>query len=150
MGNKNKIIVNLVALLIILLPSFALAHNVSILAYEEQGRVYCESFYQDGKPVTEGDYTVKTKDGTIIVAGKTSSNGLFQFPYQGGEALTITLKTLMGHSNSIVFDGQSKRETTVAGQVYSKPGLSKVLLGICVIFILFGVVAYLMSKKSAD
>ena len=147
MANHKELIVSLVFVLSGLFPSLVLAHSITLTAYAEKDIVYCESFFQDGKPVVDGTLTVAAPDGTIITEGRTNLHGFFQFASPGANDLHITLKTLMGHSNSIVFNGQDQRESTLVKHGAAKSSLFKMLLGVCSIFSLFGIVAYLMSKK---
>ena len=152
MVNQIKLVVAIAGVLIILIPSIVLAHKVSILAYEEENIVYCESFYQDGKPVVDGSFTVKSHAGDFITNGKTDPHGLFQFPYPGHTDFQITLDTLMGHRNSIRFNKEAKKETSLLGEglgrrVFPKMDPVKLFLGISAIFSLFGISAYLLSKQ---
>lgn len=149
-GEWRKTIVNFIFLLIVFCPSLVLAHKITLLAYEEKNTVYCESFYEDGRPVVDAGLKVTNDDGVVLLSGKTDSQGLFQFPRQGFGNLHLTLKSHLGHSSSIIFNGQTVNQTALSDQAYSKPELSKILIGIFTIFGLFGITAYLMSKKNSS
>lgn len=91
----------LVVLLLIAVP--AMAHKVNVFAYVENGTVFTESYFPDGKTVEEG--TIEVLDGASkkLLEGKTDKDGHFSFPLPGKkEDLTIVITASMGHKNSFV------------------------------------------------
>nr|MBF0222691.1 hypothetical protein [Desulfobulbaceae bacterium] len=149
-GTWGKTAARCICLVFLLCPAVAFAHKITFIAYQEKNSIFCESFYEDGRPVADGSIKVLTNEGVVILTGKTDLHGMFQFPYQGVGDLQLTLQSHMGHSTSIVFNGQTKNQTTLSDQAYSKPKLSKIVVGICIIFGLFGITAYLMSQKNSN
>jgi len=81
-------------------PSWA--HKVNLFAYFEGGIVYTESYFPDGKKVEGGMIKVLDAGGRKLLEGKTDNQGLFSFPLQKKEDLTIVLDATMGHKNSFV------------------------------------------------
>jgi len=77
------------------LPAFA--HKVSIFAYAENGTVYTESYFPDGKPVVNGKIEVYNSAGRLIQDGRTDEEGNFKFKIQAVEDLIIVLDASMGH-----------------------------------------------------
>lgn len=83
--------------------SSALAHKVNIFAYAENGTVYTESYFPDGKKVEEGAVEVFTKAGKKVVDGKTDREGRFSFPVPAEkDDLNIVLNASMGHKTSFL------------------------------------------------
>ncbi len=80
----------------------ALAHKVNIFAYVEDGTVYTESYFPDGRKVQGGTVEVYDAAGKKLVSGTTNENGEFNFPLPKKEDLTIVIIASMGHKNTFV------------------------------------------------
>lgn len=81
----------------------ALAHKVNIFAYVENGTVFTESYFPDGKKVEGGNIEVVDTSGKKLLEGKTDKEGLFSFPLPAKkEDLTIVIDASMGHKNSFI------------------------------------------------
>lgn len=105
MGNQNikKIGLTGVLAILLLVAAPAMAHKVNIFAYVENGTVYTESYFPDGKAVEEGSVEVLDGAGKKLLEGKTDKDGHFSFPLPGKkEDLTIVINASMGHKNSFV------------------------------------------------
>lgn len=81
-------------------PALALAHKINIFAYIDEQTVYTESYFSDGKPVSNGKITVVNQDKQLMVQGETDGQGLFSFPIAKQETLIIEIYGGMGHKNS--------------------------------------------------
>ncbi len=93
-------VVTLVATLL-LLQSPALAHKVNVFAYVENGTVYTESYFPDGRKVEEGAIEVFDKAGIKVAEGKTDHEGRFSFPLPAvKDNLNIVVNASMGHKAS--------------------------------------------------
>ncbi len=86
-----------VSLFFILGASPAFAHKVSIFAYVENGTIYTESYFPDGKPAVNGRVEVYNSEGQLIQEGRTDEDGNFKFKIPAIEDLTIVLDASMGH-----------------------------------------------------
>lgn len=85
--------------------SAAWAHKVNIFAYVDEGTVYTESYFPDGRPVINGIIEVRTEKGTVVLEGKTDDLGLFSFALtKNKRPLTITIKASMGHTSSFILE----------------------------------------------
>ncbi len=84
-------------LFFILSASPVFAHKVSIFAYAENGTIYTESYFPDGKPVANGRVEVYNSEGQLIQEGRTDKDGNFRFKIPAIEDLTIVLDASMGH-----------------------------------------------------
>jgi nickel transport protein len=94
-------IVAVLAVLFSLSP--AMAHKVNIFAYAENGTVYTESYFPDGKKVEKGSIEVFDPAGKKLLEGKTDQEGRFSFPLPAKkEDLNIVLNATMGHKNSFL------------------------------------------------
>lgn len=97
-------------LLMVFCPTWAFAHKVTVSAYVEDGTIYCESFFDDGRPVINGRVEVTTLDGVGVVKGQTDQNGLFHFDYSVTGGLAISVTTMLGHKDSIIFTNDHHQE----------------------------------------
>ena len=98
---RNHTITLLLPLFLLLLSAGpALAHKVNVFAYVEDGTVYTESYFPDGKPVENGTIEVFNADNTKLLEGKTDKEGKFSFKLPKKEDLTIVINASMGHRNS--------------------------------------------------
>lgn len=97
--------IGLIGVLAVLLVAAApaLAHKVNIFAYAENGTVYTESYFPDGKMVEAASVEVFDGAGKKLLEGKTDRDGHFSFPVPARkEDLTIVINASMGHKNSFV------------------------------------------------
>ena len=88
--------------LVVLLAGPALAHKVNLFAYAEDGVVYAEGYFPDGRPVENGGIEVRDSHGKELYAGTTDKEGKISFPVPAQEDLTIEIKASMGHKNTFV------------------------------------------------
>ena len=85
----------------LLLQSPALAHKVNVFAYAENGTVYTESYFPDGRKVEAGAIEVFDKAGNKVAEGKTDQEGRFSFPVPAAkDDLNIVVNASMGHKAS--------------------------------------------------
>ncbi len=86
----------------ILVAAPAMAHKVNIFAYYEDGQVFTESYFPDGKKVVDGIVEVCDAQKHRLLSGKTDKAGLFSFPFTKREDITITIRATMGHKNQFI------------------------------------------------
>lgn len=80
-----------------------MAHKVNIFAYVEDGVVFTESYFPDGKKVEGGVVEVYDRAGKKVVDGKTDREGSFSFPQPVvKDDLSIVLIASMGHKTSFL------------------------------------------------
>ena len=84
----------------IALSSTALAHKVNIFAYVDNGVVYTESYFPDGRPVENGAVEVYDSQGHKLLEGVSDKEGLFSFNIPKKDDLTIVINASMGHKNN--------------------------------------------------
>ena len=80
----------------------AMAHKVNIFAYVEDGVVYTESYFPDGRPVENGTIEVYDSQGNKLLEGVCDKEGLFSFKVPQKDDLTIVINASMGHKNNFV------------------------------------------------
>ena len=96
---KVFIIINFI---LILSTSSSFAHKVNIFAYVEKGTVYTESYFPDGKKVTDGLIEVYDSKDNKLLEGRTSKDGLFNFKIPANDNLKIVLTASLGDRKSVV------------------------------------------------
>jgi len=80
----------------------ALAHKVNIFAYVEDGVVYTESYFPDGRAVENGGIEVYDSQGQKLLEGICDKEGLFSFNVPKKDDLTIVINATMGHKNDFI------------------------------------------------
>jgi nickel transport protein len=86
----------------IAISSTALAHKVNIFAYVEDGVVYTESYFPDGRAVENGAIEVYDSQGHKLLEGVCDKDGLFSFKVPKKDDLTIVINASMGHKNKFI------------------------------------------------
>ncbi len=99
MLRKSILIVFLSCLAVIASIGTASAHKVNVFAYAEDGTIYTESYFPDGKPVEGGTIEVYDQSKNKLIEGKTDKEGKFSFIIPKKEDLTIVIVASMGHRN---------------------------------------------------
>jgi len=97
MKNKLYLILIFVFLVIIMMDVSAFAHKVNIFAYVEGGRIYTESYFNDGKKCIDSKIEVFDKQGDKLLEGLTDEEGEFSFEIPQEGDLNIILTASMGH-----------------------------------------------------
>lgn len=78
----------------------AVAHKVNLFAYAEEGTIFTESYFPDGRAVEGGKVLVYDSKDTLLLEGVTDTEGLFNFDIPKGDDLKIVIDAGMGHKNS--------------------------------------------------
>jgi nickel transport protein len=94
----------LVALLstVLMFVGTAMAHKVNIFAYVENGVVYTESYFPDGRAVENGLVEVYDSQDHKLLEGTCDKDGLFSFKVPQKDDLTIVINATMGHKNKFL------------------------------------------------
>jgi nickel transport protein len=95
---RRCVIILLVFSLNIFITSPIFAHGVNIFAYAEDGKIYTESYFSNGKGVINGKIEVFDNAGILVYEGYTDKNGGCIFNMPGTGDLKIVLDAGMGHS----------------------------------------------------
>lgn len=95
----------LIASISLILPNLALAHKINVFAYEEGGKVYCESTFSGGRPVKNASIKViQLSDGSELISQKTDENGKFAFDIillaDISSSVNVVVQSDDGHKNS--------------------------------------------------
>jgi len=105
-----KKIVLIASIIMVSISSFALAHKVNLFAYAEDGMVYTESYFSDGRKVVNSTIEVfDVKNNTLLLTGKTDNNGEFSFGIPQAIGLRIVLTASMGHKNEYLLSEEEVR-----------------------------------------
>ncbi len=89
-------------LLAVALSGILYAHKVNVFAYVENGKIYTESYFPDGKAVEGGIIEVLDSQGQKVGEGVTDKEGKFVLPIPKKDDLTIVINASMGHKNSFI------------------------------------------------
>jgi nickel transport protein len=80
----------------------AYAHKVNIFAYVENGKIFTESYFPDGKKIEGGTIQVFDSQNQKVAEGKTDKEGKFSLPIPKKDDLTIVIDASMGHKNTFL------------------------------------------------
>ena len=101
MKNKLYLILIFIFLIIIMINISAFAHKVNIFAYVEGGKIYTESYFNDGKKCIESKIEVFDNQGNKLLEGLTDKEGMFSFKIPPEDVidgdLKLVLTASMGH-----------------------------------------------------
>ncbi len=100
----------LVTLLLFCFAGPVLAHKVNIFAYVDAGIVYSESYFPDGRPVSEGKVLVLDSQERLLFEGQTDQAGLFQFKLPFVVDVTLVIDAGMGHKNQFLLKKSAVKE----------------------------------------
>jgi len=78
----------------------AYGHKVNLFAYVENGKIFTESYFPDGKPVEDGVVEVLDSQGQKVAEGRTDKDGKLSLPIPKKDDLTIAIIASMGHKNT--------------------------------------------------
>ena len=95
---RTLVVLGLLSSLVWIVP--AQAHKVNIFAYVEDGKIYTESYFPDGKPVEGGGIEVLDSQNQKVAEGVTDKDGKCVIPVPKKDDLTIVINASMGHKNS--------------------------------------------------
>jgi len=144
----------------ILFSGNALAHKVNIFAYAEDGVVYTESYFSEGKKVVNSKIEVfDAKNNKLLITGETDGDGKFSFDVPKPTGLRIVLTASMGHKNEYLLSEEEVREAlgTGKGSVKSavkpkikiKPSIRDIIAGIGYILGLMGIGIYIKYRRAS-
>ena len=101
MKNKLYLILIFIFLIIIMINISAFAHKVNIFAYVEEGQIYTESYFSDGKKCVDSKIEVFDNQGNKLLEGLTDEEGMFSFKIPSENViegdLKLVLTASMGH-----------------------------------------------------
>ena len=89
--------IGLTAVLMLLLCSQALAHNVTVFAWVEGDTVHVESKFSGGRRPLDAPVEVYDSDGKLLLKGLTDDNGEFSFKAPKKTAMKVVVLAGMGH-----------------------------------------------------
>ncbi len=109
---RSTIVLAAALMLLLMTAGNALAHKVNLFAYVEDGRIFTESYFPDGRPVEGGRVLVFDSAGRQLLTGTTDKEGFFNFAIPKVDDLKIVIEATMGHKNSF----RLKKSEVEAGQ----------------------------------
>lgn len=96
---NRKLITLLIVIGVLLLSSAATAHNITLWAYVEGGKVFVEAFTSDGKKIADAKVVVINAKGEKLLEGVTDAEGKYNFTPAKAEDMTIVLMLDEAHKS---------------------------------------------------
>ncbi|HDP37085.1 MAG TPA: hypothetical protein ENN27_04410 [Candidatus Atribacteria bacterium] len=127
MKNKLYLILIFIFLIIMMADISVFAHKVNIFAYVEGGKIYTESYFNDGKKCIDSKIEVFDNQENKLLEGITNANGEFSFetPQEEGD-LKIVLTASMGHRAEYIIPANELRGVVGLNQEKSEEPVSEV------------------------
>ena len=101
MKNKLYLILIFVFLIIVMVDISVFAHKVNIFAYVEGGKIYTESYFNDGKKCIDSKIEVFDDQANKLLEGLTDEEGMFSVEVPPEDVIDGDLKVVltagMGH-----------------------------------------------------
>ena len=129
-GSLKVGLISSIAAVLLLLPcSQALAHNVSVFAWVEEGTVHVESKFSGGRRPVAAPVEVYDNQGELLLKGVTDENGEFSFKVPRKTAMKVVVLAGMGHRGEWTIplsdlETVSAETTTQAAEPSSPPPAS--------------------------
>lgn len=100
------------------------AHKVNLFAYAEEGEVYVEGYFVDGKRALNSNVKVFNASGELLVEGTTDDSGIYRFAIPEKSDLKITLNAGMGHKGefSLAADELGSEPVAIANEAAHNHG----------------------------
>ena len=116
---------------------YSWAHKVNIFVYTEDGKVWAEGYFADGKKAKKSSVLVYDQNNVVIHEGKTDDTGVFSFKPSGKTDLRIVLNTGAGHQaeytlHTSELTGMKEKDTPIAVPIPSsreKPTEKQIMSG---------------------
>ena len=93
-------------LLCFLASHSAVAHKLNLFTFIEDGKVYVEGYFADGKRAKHSAVTIYNANSEIINEGATNEDGEYQFEANTTDTLRIVLNAGMGHVAEYTLSGE--------------------------------------------
>ncbi|MGA1869700.1 MAG: hypothetical protein ACMUJM_14280 [bacterium] len=154
---KNRLLFYICLVIILLFPHRSFSHGIVSTVIEPSPRsVVVEAHYSDGEPMSYAKVTVKWMTADIpFQSGYTDHNGYFAFiPDREGE-WTVIFEDSMAHRSevkvAVTADGGADERTDTKNALSTLPMYVKIIVGLSMIFGLFGLSSlYIVRKKMRD
>lgn len=86
------------------------AHGVSVFAYVEDGRIYSESYFQDGQAVAGATVEILDSRSQKVAEGITDQQGRCVLPIPKIDDLTVVINAQLGHRSTFLLKQQDLGE----------------------------------------
>ncbi|HHM05716.1 MAG TPA: hypothetical protein ENJ19_08230 [Gammaproteobacteria bacterium] len=112
------------------------AHKVNLFAFVEQGQVFVQGYFSDGKMAKNATVRVFGEGGRVLLDGKTDTAGEFSFPMPGEIPRRLVLDAGLGHIAEYRLDDDPDLAATLvadpaegdsAGDVAGETGVAAVV-----------------------
>ena len=111
--NISRLVLLAVLFSLLILPETTLAHKVMIFGWVEGDTVHTISKFNGGKRVQHAPVTVMDTNGSLILTGKTDTEGNFTFKRPENKELNIVLEASLGHKTSCILKTSPNDENNV-------------------------------------
>jgi len=110
--NKGYYYLILLVSLVILSPSHIDAHRVNVFAYAEDGKVYVEGYFMDGKGAGNSEVQVfDARSGEKLLALRTDKEGKASFDIPKMVPLRIVINAGSGHVNDYLLTMEDLKDS---------------------------------------
>src|SRR5665648_123383 len=130
MKNKLYLILIYIFLIIIMMDVSVFVHKVNIFAYVEGGKIYTESYFNDGKKCMDSKIEVFDNQENKLFEGLTDEEGMLSLEISPEDIidgdLKVVLTASMGHRAEYIIPANELRGVTELTQEKPEESASKV------------------------
>ena len=141
-----------------MLPSYSYAHRMLVDSLVEDGTVFVDVFFPDGKPAMNVKVEVYRPDGTLYLSGQADAEGRFSFDPKDETRVKVVAIGKLGHKaeQEVSIDktkyeasGKSEDVAPVKGKVRRREPLPlrEIFAGFGYIIGVAGVLMYLKARS---
>ena len=139
-------------------PLYSYAHRMLIDCMVEDGTVFVNVFFPDGKPARNVEVKVYTSGGTVYLSGQTDREGLFSFAAADKKYFKVVATGKLGHKveQEVSLNGPVSRPPEKSEEVSPTGSKARgrapipfreVLAGFGYIFGVAGILMYLKARS---
>jgi len=133
-----------ISVLSLLLLSSLWAHKVNLFAYDEEGKLYVQSYFTQSSPCKQCIIKLLDENQTELLVFNTDDEGKASTKLPAA-TFTILVEAGMGHQAQTHYVAQSHTKEE-AKTLPSDMPLDKMLLGLVIILFFFGVLYWIKRK----
>lgn len=130
-------------LLMFMFTSSLLAHKLNIFAYDEEGKLFVHSYFTKSSPCKGCQVSFLDETQRLLAKTQTNDEGKVSVSLPASSFI-ILVEAGMGHQQQIDYRAQSELKKELS----DNNGL-KIVLGLAIIFFLFGVLTWFKKRFSS-
>lgn len=125
-----------IALFSFLLLSSLWGHKLNVFAYDEEGKLFVQSYFTKSSPCKQCTIKLLGANDTVLLQLTTNDDGKASSPLPSA-TFSILVEAGMGHQQRLVYEAKSHTKDVLKQPPEETP-LEKIVLGLGIIIFFFG------------